>query len=223
MSFSMSSLAVLLLFTNLSSQRFETFWEGLHELSNIFEKLKFCMSFSMLSIAALLLLTNLIRGVTFFERACMSLQIFLKSWSFVWAFQYRPLQFSNLIKGVTLFERACMSSEIIFEKLKPCTSFSRSSLAARCDTFWKVLHKLRIIFEKLKLCMSFSMSSLAALPLLMNLIRGVTLSCQQTQRHKQKMHTGSERYRALTETYQINPIESGASRCCLDRFLLVLL
>ena len=32
------------------------------------------------------------------------------------------------------------------------------------------------------------------------------------------MHTESERLRALTETYQRNPIESGASRCCLDRF-----
>ena len=61
------------------------------------------------------------------------------------------------------------------------------------------------------------MSSIAPLPLLVNLIRGVTLSCQQTQRHMQKTHTESERLRAFTETYQRNPIESGASRCCLDR------
>ena len=43
------------------------------------------------------LLTNLMRGVTLFERACMSSEIFLKSCSSLWAFQCRLLHLSEAL------------------------------------------------------------------------------------------------------------------------------
>ena len=153
---------------------------------------------------------SLFWGVTLFERVCISSEIYLKSWSFVWAFQCRLLQLlTNLVR-----ERCdtCWKNlhelRNIFEKLKLCTSFSMSSIAAsyepnhafivalplltnKCDTFWKSLPELRNIFESWSFVWAFQCRPLHLSPFL-RILSEVWLSCQQTQRYTQK-RTQSQR------------------------------
>ena len=104
------------------------------------------------------------------ERACMSSQIPLKSWSFVWAFQCRLLRcFKNLSRCVTLFQKVCVSSEILWKVEGWYLLFNAGYYF--CEALWSCLsqtaHFVRSETQiwgiwKVEACMNFPMSSIAA-------------------------------------------------------------
>ena len=156
---------------------------GLRHRFEEFEKLKLVWTFQC---CLLQLLTNLIelswepasfdnkchlkQSSKRSERACMSSEILLKSWSFVWAFQCRLLRcFKNLSRCVTLFQKVCVSSEILWKVEGWYLLFNVGYYF--CEALWSCLsqtaHSVRSETEiwgiwKVGACMNFPMLSVAA-------------------------------------------------------------